>query len=64
VIAAGDEASDYINIAEINSARDDNGVDRTNDDTDSQPDNDPTNDAGGANDSPADDAINGDGSLT
>ena len=61
VNSQGNEASDYINVAEINSARDDQGIDRTNDDTDSTPDNVADNDAGGANDSPADDAIDGDG---
>jgi len=64
VIAAGDEASDYINVAEINAAKDENGIDRTNDDTDSTPDNNATNDAGGQNNSPADDAIDGDGTGT
>ncbi|MEZ5029801.1 MAG: hypothetical protein R2787_00200 [Saprospiraceae bacterium] len=61
VVSAGNEASDYINRSEIKSAKDGNGVDRTNDDRDSKPDSDATNDGGGLVDSPADDAINGDG---
>ncbi len=64
VIAAGDEAADYINRAEIKSAKDENNDDRTNDDKDSTPDSDPANDAGGLVDSPADDAVDGNGTGT
>jgi len=64
VLAAGNEATDYINRAEIGGAQDDNGTDRTNDDRDSQPDAILGNDAGGQIDSPADDFLGGDGSGT
>jgi len=61
VIDAGTAAEDYVNIAEIKSAQDDNGTDRTDDDKDSTPDDDPTNDAGGNPMTDSDDAIDGDG---
>jgi len=64
VIPAGNEATDYINVAEINAAEDDQGTDRTNDDKDSRPDAIIDNDAGGLVDSPADDAILGNGTGT
>ncbi len=48
-----------INIAEIRSAEAPTGF--APDDIDSQTDNNPTNDAGGANNQPSDDAIDGDG---
>ncbi len=55
VVADGD----YINRAEIMSAKDDLGT--TTADKDSDPDSDPNNDAGGLVDSPADDFVDGDG---
>jgi len=51
-----------VNVAEISAAEDAEG--NPGDDTDSTPDDDPANDAGGQPDSPADDAINGDGTGT
>ena len=62
MIDAGTAAEDYVNVAEINAAQDDNGTDRTNDDKDSTPDNNPDNDAGGNPMSPSDDVVDGDGS--
>jgi len=54
--------TDAINIAEISAAEDTNGG--TPGDVDSTPDSDQTNDAGGEVNSPADDALNGDGTGT
>ena len=64
VLAVGNDATDYINRAEIGGAQDDNGTDRTNDDRDSQPDNDVSNDAGGAVMTASDDVVDGDGTGT
>jgi len=64
VVSAGMEAADYINVGEINSFADENNTPSSNFDVDSQPDNDPTNDAGGAVDTPSDDVILGDGTGT
>ena len=48
-----------VNVAEISSAKDENGVNVT--DIDSKPDTNPLNDAGGKDNSPSDDAIAGNG---
>ena len=62
LISAGNDASDYINTGEITSVRNaDTGNDASNDDKDSTPDAIEDNDAGGAVDSPSDDAIDGNG---
>jgi len=45
VIDAGNMGSDYINGAEISSAKDDEGNDQSDNDKDSTPDNNPDNDA-------------------
>ena len=60
----GAQTADYINVAEITSTRDGAGNVNTNFDKDSQPDNTPTNDAGGLVNSPADDFIDGNGTGT
>ncbi|MEM9548330.1 MAG: SdrD B-like domain-containing protein, partial [Bacteroidota bacterium] len=52
----------YINTAEIFSFTDTLGVDRSLEDEDSTPDNDPTNDAGGVVNSGSDNSLDGDGS--
>ena len=51
-----------MNISEIASARDEDGNLRF-DDFDSQPDNDPTDDAGGNPTTDSDNVVNGDGSV-
>ncbi len=56
------DSSSWTNFSEISVSRDTLGMDL--DDIDSQADNDPTNDAGGQPESPADDHIDGDGTGT
>ncbi len=55
--------SELINVAEIVSAQDNNGDDRSNDDRDSTPDNDPNNDMGGDAGSNTDNNITDDGTV-
>ncbi len=55
------QSRDFLNIAEISAALDDNGDDL--EDVDSTPDNDPANDSGGEPGSLTDDEINDDGTL-
>ncbi|HNR08518.1 MAG TPA: SdrD B-like domain-containing protein, partial [Saprospiraceae bacterium] len=57
-------AADFTNFAEISFARDTNGVDQSANDIDSPLNNNPNDNAGGQQGSPADDYINGDGSGT
>ncbi len=64
VTGLGNKTEDYINVAEITSARDGDGNLQTNNDKDSTPDSDPGNDAGGLVDSPTDNAIDGNGTGT
>ena len=55
------DVSDYVNISEISEMWDTLGLPRGNQDIDSTPDNDPDNDAGGAVNTPSDDATGGNG---
>ncbi|MEL6122889.1 MAG: hypothetical protein AAFR14_04145, partial [Bacteroidota bacterium] len=55
------QAANLINVAEITSFQGVDGIDRTNEDIDSQGDADPTNDPGGQIFSDADNFISGDG---
>jgi len=57
-----DQPDAYLNLSEIVSFQDTLGVDRSDQDIDSTPDNDPTNDPGGLVNSGSDDSLNGDGS--
>ncbi|NBC07142.1 MAG: DUF11 domain-containing protein, partial [Bacteroidetes bacterium] len=64
VLTLQDAAADqFVNIAEITRAEDENGNPRF-DDIDSTPDTTPNNDAGGAPDTPSDNTLNGDGTGT
>ena len=61
VTANGTTAADYTNIAEIFSVFDEDGVNITNDDVDSQPNGNPFDDAGGAADTESDNVVTGTG---
>ena len=63
MLSATATESEYVNIAEISSAQDSAGVDRSDDDVDSTPDGSPTNDMGGEPGSNTDDEINDDGTV-
>jgi len=58
----GVDADQYLNISELSSFQDEDGEDRTSDDTDSDADDMPDNDAGGEEGSASDDVVDGDGS--
>lgn len=60
-IIPSNEPGAYLNIAEIASFDDINGVDQSDNDVDSTPDDDPTNDAGGSVGTASDDVVDGDG---
>ncbi|MEM6395961.1 MAG: SdrD B-like domain-containing protein [Bacteroidota bacterium] len=58
-VAPGTDGQDLVNVAEISEASDATGTPAV--DIDSTPDDDPTNDAGGAVDTPSDNVTSGDG---
>ncbi len=60
-VISTDDQDGWLNIAEIFAAEDDNGIDRTDDDVDSQYDGDSTNDIGGTPETDEDDHIDDDG---
>ena len=59
IIEATTNSSDYVNVAELSSFQDEDGNDRSADDTDSTADDTPGNDAGGEPGGDTDDTVNG-----
>ena len=59
IAPTNDGLAGYTNIAEINGSEDEKGNDTSNNDADSKPDNDPTNDNGGIVGESSDNQVNG-----